>query len=156
MSSSALAISEIGVSYPDASFGKEHYLAPGYPFGFVLRDILQYDASLDESISRITGAKRTCDLILGVGDGKKNAFRGFQYAPSVANVIDDTNLMPQPCNGQPDPCEDWHPRISEVVYWGMDWICPNDNRMISHQLNVTAPELNPGPEASALPGLGGA
>jgi hypothetical protein len=24
----------------------------------------------------------------------------------------------------------------DVVYWGMDWLCPNDNRMISHQLQA--------------------
>ncbi len=77
MSSVPLALSEIGVSYPDSSFGKETYLARGYPFGFLIRDILQFDKSLDEAINRITNAKRTCDLILGVGDGNANAFRGM-------------------------------------------------------------------------------
>ena len=132
MSSAKLAMSEIGVSYPDETFGKEKYLASGYPFGFLIRDVLQYDNSLDDAINRITNAKRTCDLLLGVGDGKANggqgAFRGFQYSPSVANVMDDTNLMPLN--------DSWHPRIPEVVYWGMDWICPNDNKMLSHQLNA--------------------
>ena len=85
----------------------------------------QYDASLSDATFRITNATRTCDLILGVGDGRANAFSGFQYSPSVANVFDDTNLM---------PLEDWHPRIPHVVYWGMDWVCPNDNRMLAHQL----------------------
>lgn len=28
----------------------------------------------------------------------------------------------------------WHPQIDDVVYWGMDWICPNDNKMLSDQL----------------------
>lgn len=37
----------------------------------------------------------------------------------------------------------WHPQIDDVVYWGMDWICPNDNRMLSealrrHHGNLTA------------------
>ena len=36
-----MAISEIGVSYPDATFGKESRI--GNPFTFVLRDILQFD-----------------------------------------------------------------------------------------------------------------
>ena len=37
---------------------------------YLLRDILQFDATLTDSMSRITNAHRTCDLILGVGDGK--------------------------------------------------------------------------------------
>ena len=37
---------------------------------YLLRDILQYDATLSDSVSRIAHAHRTCDLILGVGDGK--------------------------------------------------------------------------------------
>jgi hypothetical protein len=35
-----------------------------------LRDILRYDYTIDDSITRMDDAKRTCDLILGVGDGK--------------------------------------------------------------------------------------
>ena len=134
MSAAGLSVSEIGVSFPDISFGKETYLEPGVPFGFLIRDLLQYDRSLDDAINRITNSRRTCDLLLGVGDGNANAFRGFQYAPSIANVFDDQNLM---------PLEEWHPRIDSVVYWGMDWICPNDNQMLSDQLkkyygNITA------------------
>ena len=30
----------------------------------------------------------------------------------------------------------WHPPIEDVVYWGMDWICPNDNRMLAHQVHA--------------------
>jgi len=37
---------------------------------YLLRDILQYDVTLSDSMSRIANAHRTCDLILGVGDGK--------------------------------------------------------------------------------------
>ena len=118
--------------YPDSTFGNETYLMPGYPWGFMLRDILQMDTTLEEGVGRITGAQRTCDLLLGVGDGNAasgmGAFRGIQYSPGPANVFDDTNLEPSEY--------DWHPRIKHVVYWGMDWICPNDNRMLSHQLNL--------------------
>lgn len=37
---------------------------------YILRDILQFDGSLDEAVNRLSNAHRTCDLILGVGDGK--------------------------------------------------------------------------------------
>jgi isopenicillin-N N-acyltransferase-like protein len=127
-SEAQLGLSEIGVSFPDASFGPETYLAKGYPFGYLIRDVLQFDASLDEATERITGATRTCDLILGVGDGKANDFSGFQYSPHVARVIKPGGLLPVNAS--------WHPPIDDVVYWGMDWICPNDNRMLAHQLNA--------------------
>jgi hypothetical protein len=39
-------------------------------FQFLLRDILQFDETIDDSINRIVSYPRTCDLILGVGDGK--------------------------------------------------------------------------------------
>ena len=68
MSSANMAISEIGVSFPDATFGKESRF--GIPFTFILRDILQFDSSLQDAISRISSSNRTCDLILGVGDAK--------------------------------------------------------------------------------------
>eukprot|EP01104_Vermistella_antarctica_P001315 TRINITY_DN1136_c1_g1_i1.p1 TRINITY_DN1136_c1_g1~~TRINITY_DN1136_c1_g1_i1.p1 ORF type:complete len:445 (+),score=107.23 TRINITY_DN1136_c1_g1_i1:158-1492(+) len=133
MSSTQMGISEIGVTFPDASFGKESRF--GTPFTFLLRDILQWDETLDDSIDRITTAHRTCDLILGVGDAKLGEFRGFEYSASVANVIDDVNLIPVN--------DTWHPKIPEVVYFGMDWLCPAYNEALAHQLqkfhgNITA------------------
>ena len=116
-SAEKLAISEIGVSFPDKSFGKESRF--GNPFTFVLRDILQWDKTLNESISRLKSTKRTCNLILGVGDGKSNEFRSFQYSHSVLNVINDTNLLPKN--------DTWHPEVENVVYHAMDWLCPAFN-----------------------------
>ena len=41
---------------------------------YLLRDIIQFDSSLQEAMQRITDAHRTCDLILGVGDGKVHVY----------------------------------------------------------------------------------
>lgn len=41
----------------------------GVPFTFLLRDIIQFDPSLSAGLGRTPNAARTCDLILGVGDG---------------------------------------------------------------------------------------
>ena len=130
MSESQTAISEIGVSFPDATFGNESRV--GVPFTFILRDILQYDATLTDAMAHITGANRTCDLILGVGDGKVNTatdgapFRGVQYSHSVANYFDDTNMEPKN--------DTWHARIDSMVYYGMDWLCPNFSIVLHKQL----------------------
>jgi len=123
VSDQRLAISEIGVAMPDATFGDQSRV--GYPFIFLLRDILQWDQTVDDSTSRMANAKRTCDLILGVGDGKLGTFKGYEYSSSVLNVCDDQNAM---------PLADWHPRINHTVYWGMDWICPGDNIVLSQQI----------------------
>jgi len=130
-----LGLSEIGVSYPDASFGPETYLARGYPFVFLIRDVLQFDSSLAEATARISNATRTCDLIIGVGDGAANEFSGFQYSPASAHVIKPENLLPVN--------DSWHPQVPGVVYWGMDWICPNDNAMLAHQLRKFHGRLTP-------------
>jgi hypothetical protein len=107
------AISEIGVSYPDETFGSESRI--GVPFTFLLRDVLQWDSSLDDSVNRMVNSKRTCNLILGVGDGKLPAFRSVQYSGSLVRFFDDKNMQ---------PVYDWHPRMENVVYYGMDWLCP--------------------------------
>jgi len=92
----------------------------------VLRDILQFDNSVADATTRLVNTDRTCDLLFGVGDGKSNVFRGYQYSYSVLNTYDDENL--QPLN------ETWHPRIKDAVYWGMDWDCPGYNKVLYEQL----------------------
>lgn len=87
---------------------------------------LIHGSTLEEATTRITNATRTCDLILGVGDGKSNDFSGFQYSPEVANVVKPGHSMPAN--------DTWHPVIPDVLYWGMDWLCPTDNAMLAHQL----------------------
>lgn len=83
----------------------------------MLRDVLQWDKKIEESIQRMKTTKRTCNLILGVGDGKENGyFRSFQYSHSTLNVINDTNPLPKN--------ETFHLPIENVVYHGMDWNCP--------------------------------
>jgi len=132
MSSTKMAISEIGVTFPDSTFGTESRF--GIPFTFILRDILQFDATLDSALNRITKAHRTCDLILGVGDGKSSAFRGIQYSASVANYYTDTDNM---------PVADWHPRIENVVYYGMDWLCPGYSKVLAQQLTKHHGDITP-------------
>eukprot|EP00698_Gefionella_okellyi_P003886 TRINITY_DN135_c0_g1_i1.p1 TRINITY_DN135_c0_g1~~TRINITY_DN135_c0_g1_i1.p1 ORF type:complete len:449 (+),score=102.01 TRINITY_DN135_c0_g1_i1:33-1379(+) len=133
MSERQMAISEIGVSFPDDTFGSESRF--GVPFTFLLRDILQFDQTYEDTITRIDKAHRTCDLILGVGDGKSNNFRGIQYSHSVANFFTWDDMLPRN--------DSWHPRIRDIVYYGMDWLCPGYNQVLSQQLsqwhgNITA------------------
>mmetsp|Transcript_131156 Transcript_131156/g.184994 ORF Transcript_131156/g.184994 Transcript_131156/m.184994 type:complete len:443 (-) Transcript_131156:72-1400(-) len=133
MSSEQMAISEIGVSFPDDTFGKESRF--GIPFTYILRDIMQFDNSLADAQKRLSTAKRTCDLIFGVGDGKPNGgFNSVQYSASVANFYNDQNM---------EPTAPWHQKIDNVVYYGMDWLCPAYNQVLHDQIakhhgNITA------------------
>eukprot|EP01091_Cochliopodium_minus_P017099 TRINITY_DN6604_c0_g1_i1.p1 TRINITY_DN6604_c0_g1~~TRINITY_DN6604_c0_g1_i1.p1 ORF type:complete len:278 (+),score=55.58 TRINITY_DN6604_c0_g1_i1:45-878(+) len=132
VSEAKLGISEIGVYFSDPSFGEES--RAGLPFVFLLREILQFDYTVDDAISRMVNAPRTCDLILGVGDGKLGVFRGFEYSYSTLKVFDDQNM---------EPNEVWHPRIPQVVYWGMDWLCPGYDIVLSGQINKYHGNLSP-------------
>lgn len=135
MSSQSLGISEIGVSFPDDTFGDESMA--GLPFIFVERYILQFCDTLDDALSFIADVRRTCHLILGVGDGKLGTARMIQYSHSKVNFFDDKNLQ---------PLADWHPRIPDVVYSGMDWSCPSWqmklHRAITDNYGLITPELS--------------
>ena len=130
--SQQLAISEIGVTYPDDTFGEES--RHGIPFVNLLRDILEKDSTFDAADRRISEASRTCNLILGVGDAKTGDFNSVQYSSSVANFITSENL--QPVN------ETWHAPIEDVVYFGMDWLCPGFSAPLHDRLQENWGQLD--------------
>lgn len=123
VSANRMAVSEIGVSFPDNTFGADSRF--GTPFTFLLRDVLQFDATLEDALNRMANAHRTCSLIFGVGDGKQPAFRGIQYSHSVVRFFNDLNMQ---------PLYDWHPRMKNIVYYGMDWLCPGFSKVLHAQL----------------------
>jgi len=63
----------------------------GYPFHYLLRDILQYDSNVDDAVSRISTADRTCAIFVGVGD-PVSGFRAIEYATTNVTVFDDRNF----------------------------------------------------------------
>lgn len=139
LSSSQIGISEIGVSYPDDSFGQGTKDTPpqkvkGEPWMFVLRDIAKYEDSLESAINRIQTTERTCNLIIGVGDGEDAMVNGIEYSGYVAVPYSDTDLLPQNST--------WHPVIEDVVYNGMDWNCPNYDTVLAEQLQKYYGNIN--------------
>jgi len=77
----------------------------GIPWHFVLRDILQWDKSVDDAINRVEQATRTCSIFVGVGD-LKYKFRAIEYSYDYLVVYDDQNY----------PLYKNHPRMNGVVY----------------------------------------
>jgi len=123
MSSTKMGISEIGIYFTDDTFGDESM--SGLPFIFVERYILQYCETLDDALSFIANVHRTVHLVLAVADGKLGTARMIQYSHSRVNFFDDQNLQ---------PLADWHPRIPDAVYLGMDWLCPSRQYRLYQQI----------------------
>ena len=71
-------------------------------------------------------ASRTCNLIIGVGDGRAGKAYGVEYSGYVAVPYNDTTLLPKN--------DTWHPEIDSVVYNGMDWDCPTYTSALGDQL----------------------
>ncbi len=47
----------------------------------------------------------------------------------------------------------WHPQISQVVYWGMDWNCPSFNQRLSEMILANYGSISPETTISSiLPG----
>ncbi len=120
MSSVPLAISEIGDDYHQDCDSFE-----GYPFMFMLRDILQFDRSLEEALARVKKGPRTTSLMYAVGDGNLGQGRALQTSRIACNVFEPGNL---------EPLTPTHPRIEDIVYWGMSWNVPQYDQSLSAML----------------------
>ena len=130
MSSKQLGISQIGVSLPDSTFGDENF--GGLPFIFVQRYILQYTNSLDDAVNYLNRVTKTCRLILAIGDGQQGTARLIQYSNNRLRVLDDETL---------EPVAEWHPRLTNAVYTGMDWQCPAYQYKLYQQLKANYGEI---------------
>ena len=150
MNAAPVALSQIGVSNPDATFGPQRN-GQGVPFIFLLRDLLQFEGTLPDVEAALRKAHRTLDLILGFGVPFKGGnatkvapFTGVQYAADQVRFYDDTNMLPVNAS--------WHPEIKDVVYHGMDWDCPSWTKALGAKLaqyhgkltaELTIREINP-------------
>ncbi len=140
MNDQRMSINEIGVSYPDDSFGQGTPDTPpeklkGTPWMLVVRNMLQGTSTLDAALQSVEQAHRTCNLILGVSDGKAGHVYGIQYGGRVFNAYDDTNQLPVNAT--------WHPVVPNMVYNGMDWLCPGYTSVLGAQLGKYRTVLEP-------------
>ena len=133
ISTAPLALSQIGVSNPDDTFGPQRN-GKGTPFIFLLRDLLQDQSSLEGVRNALGAANRTLDLILGFGTTAAKAadgaapFTGVQYAAEQVRFYDDTNMLPVNAS--------WHAPVEDVVYHGMDWDCPGWTKPLGEKLRA--------------------
>lgn len=132
LNSAGLVFGVIGVTNPDDTFGPRQ--RNGVPFLFLFHDILLHSATLTDAVQRVQSAQRTCDLLVGLGDGATNTTVGIKYSSSAAVVYTPTTL-------QPDYA--WHPRKAGIVWWAMDYMCPTFDVVMSAQLDKFAGSLVP-------------
>lgn len=79
----------------------------GIPFHYLLRDIAQYDLTVDDSLNRIYNVQRTCSIWIGLGSNYTNQLRVVNYGFEEVFVWDDRNYpayLPA------------HPLLEGVVY----------------------------------------
>lgn len=71
----------------------------GYPFDYLLRDVLEFDVDLAAALTRIYGARRTCPVYVGLGDGHLGAsgqLRTLEYSHDYVNVYSDRTYPDYP------------------------------------------------------------
>ena len=103
MSSSPVGVCEkVWLSYT----GKDR--RNGVPFTLMLRDILEFDTSVEEALQRMQTVKRTCSIWAGVGaPGASPRFTIVEYARDYIKSFNSSNL--QSDNPQ-------HPQLPDVIY----------------------------------------
>ena len=108
----------------------------------MLRDAVQFYDTGKKVEKYFKDTKRTCNLLLGVGDGKPESqyFRGISSDAGRIEFYDDTNMEPNVLvlqNGTIDEDFDLkHDRIENVVYYSMDWFCPTFNGQLRDRLTA--------------------
>jgi len=115
-----IALSEIGDDYDKANDTFD-----GMPFMYMLRDVLQFDGRLDHAIARVRATPRTTSLMYAIGDGEFGEVRALQTSHTLCNVYNPDNL---------EPLTKTHPRINDVVYWGMSWNVPKYDQALHDKL----------------------
>jgi len=80
----------------------------GIPIGLMLRDILEFDSSVEEAKARINNADRTCSIFVGIGSPTSpEKFNIVQYARDYAKFYNDSDF---------EVSNPEHPQLKNIVY----------------------------------------
>jgi hypothetical protein len=88
----------------------------GNPWTYVIRDVVQFAGSIDNALTMLANAHRTCSLHLGLGEYERNVsiitddnvgFRGIEYSARELNVFNWEDMY-NTSN---------HPALKDVIYW---------------------------------------
>ncbi|KAA0176938.1 hypothetical protein FNF27_01760 [Cafeteria roenbergensis] len=102
MSSSGMAVTE---KVWDAYTELQNIV--GYPFHFLMQDILWNDVDTDQALSRVASANRTCAIWLGIADRDNDQFRLLHYSYRRVDVYNPKNFPVYP---------PYHDRFQDLVF----------------------------------------
>jgi len=102
MSSSGMGVSE---KVWDHYTGVQN--VEGYPFMFLMQDVLWEDSDTDQALSRVATANRTCAIFLGIGDKGNTQFRALEYSYQTVNIYNAKNFPAYP---------PYHPLFNDLVF----------------------------------------
>lgn len=105
-------------------------LPQGVPWHYLLRDILQFDLSLESALSRIIQARKTAAIFVGVGSLTDGQFRAVEYGTNTATVFNDSTPFP---GFAPTPAA--HPMMRGVVYIDK-YLQPSDHPCMAQVLQA--------------------
>lgn len=79
-------------------WGRSNSMNPrtGIPATFLIRDILQFDQTLDQALERIHTANRTCAYFLGLGERATSKFNLVENSFQYVNTYDDKSFPAYP------------------------------------------------------------
>ena len=90
-------------------------LPSGYPWHFLLRDILQFDTSIELAEKRIIDAKKTASIFVGLSSKSDGFTRlveyGRAFSKEFATIFNDTTPFPGYA-----PQAEQHPLMASLVY----------------------------------------
>lgn len=141
MNDQKMGISEIGASTAGDSPDFPSESRKGQSFTWMLRDVLQFDKTADAGLERMQNTARTCNLILGIGDGKEDSLKFHGIASDAGRLTHYSDYNQEPLY-YIDGTDMTHPRINNVVYWGMDWYCAPFHQAMSNQLKANWGGIN--------------
>lgn len=104
----------------------------GYPWNFLLRDILQFSGDVTDAMNRIINAQRTCSIFVGLGDGINNQFRAVEYSHDYVKFFDDKNYPAYPN----------HPLMPGLV-WIDKHVQPSQDPCMTNLLKQNYGNINP-------------
>lgn len=87
---------EVGICEKVWADYKGKYSVTGIPWTFLLRDILQFDTTIEAAEQRLENAHRTCAIYVGIGDAKVPNFNLVDFSYPNITVYNDTDFPAYP------------------------------------------------------------
>jgi len=110
----------------------------GNPWTYVLRDVVQFSSTINQALTMLLNAHRTCTVHLGLGEFHRNTsqtnvdFLGIEYSDKEMNIFSWRDMYNT----------SHHPVLQDVVYWD-PYVQPSNNACLGSLLTEHYGRLDP-------------